>query len=99
MITYEIIGKLPLLRKKFGFYRNTNSGKLAFGFYYKRVSGFAVGLRRTANSEEEAKSIACEMLASDHGFESVAIQNPQDPQRGAVEFRIDKNDANSINHK
>ncbi len=99
MNTYEVIGKLPLLRKRFGFYRKdsqsppfrANSGKLSFGFYYRRVEGMSlIGLRRTATSEEEARKIAAEMLASERGFESVVIQNPQDPEKGAIEFSIEK---------
>lgn len=88
---YEIIGKLPIFRRKFGFYRNeANSDKLAFGFYYKRVNGFKVGLRRTASSREEAWEIAQEMLVSDHGFESVVVQDPQDPDSGAKELSIER---------
>jgi hypothetical protein len=92
MNTYEIIGKLPLFKKKFGFYRNElNSDKLAFGLYYKRINGLKVSLRRTASSKEEAWEIAQVMLLSKEGFQSVVIQEPQKPENGATELSIKKN--------
>lgn len=90
-MTYEIIGKLPLFRKRFGFYKNErNLDKLAFGFYLRKVDGFKVGLCRTASSKEEAMRIAGEMLVSEHGFESVSVQDPQDPESGAIQLSIEK---------
>ncbi|MFC1989719.1 hypothetical protein ACFLVW_04070, partial [Chloroflexota bacterium] len=87
--SYEIIGKLPLLRKRFGLYRNEITGKLSFGRYFRRVDGFAVGVRETATTNEEAKQKAAEMLASGRGFISVVIQNLDKTDDGALELWVE----------
>lgn len=92
--SYEIIGKLPLLRKRFGFYTNEITGRLSFGGYFKRVEGFAVGMRETTTTAEEAKQKAAEMLASSRGFISVVIQNLEKPDEGALELWVEERDSN-----
>ena len=91
--SYEIIGKLPLLRKRFGFYTNEITGRLPFGRYFKRVEGFAVGVRETATTNEEAKQKAVELLASGRGFISVVIQNLDKPDEGALELWVEESDS------
>jgi len=73
---FEIIGKLPLFRRN------------ALGILEK-VDGYVVGARMIANSVEEAKNIAANLFSSGRGFESIVIQDPQNPQNGAIEFWIE----------
>jgi len=102
---YEIIGKLPVLRKRRPFKDFFKSSFITLPTTdprYKvkrilhddprfvRVDGVSlVGDRRTASSMEEATKIAGEMLASGR-FESVVIQDPQKPEQGATEFWLEK---------
>lgn len=90
---YEIIGKLPLLRKRFGLYTNEITGRLSFGRHFKRVEGFAVGVRETATTNEDARRKATEMLASGRGFMSVVIQNLQKLDEGALELWVEERDS------
>jgi len=41
----------------------------------------------TASAKEEAIQISLKILATDHSIESIIIQNPQDPESGAIELR------------
>jgi hypothetical protein len=44
--------------------------------------------RRTTSMREGAFKIAGEMLASGKGYESVVIQDPENPEEGAIEMRL-----------
>lgn len=73
MCPYEIIGKLSLS---------------LLGFRIVRVNGFdGFTDRFTATSREEAIEIASEMLASGR-YESVVLQNLQEPEKGAIELKV-----------
>lgn len=107
-MTYEIIGKLPLLRKRRlfrdffkGNYVTTPVKDTSYSVKRKvevdprfiRVDGASVvGERKTASTKEEAVRIAGEMLASGRGFESVVIQDLEHPEEGADEFWLEKKD-------
>ena len=107
-MTYEIIGKLPLLRKR-RFFRDFFKGnymtmpikgtsysvkrKVEVDPRFVRVDGVSViGECKTASTKEEAIKIAGEMLASERGFESVVIQDVDHPEEGAIELFLEKKD-------
>lgn len=87
---YEIIGYVPLYRKRYGFYRDvTKSNKLTFGNYYVKTAELRVGIKKTADTKEEAHRIAAGMLTDKKGYETVAIQNSEHPELGAIELKLD----------